>query len=165
MGWGAVDLEDWFGPSCVVDASGEPRMVFHGTGSDVGPILRPLTFFTANPEIAQIYACAPTRQVDGSGPNIVPSYLRILHPYIHDDQAVGENLSHAVLGRRGSHQQVMEALVERGHDGILLKNYYDLGGMQDQWVIFDGAQAMPIWCVNPRAELQERAQHCRPRPG
>lgn len=160
-----VSLDEWFGASCVVDAVGAPLVVFHGTGCDVGPMFRPLTFFTADPAIAQIYACAPTRQAADAGPNIAASYLRILNPYIHDDQATGENLSHAVLGRRGHHWQVMEALVQRGHDGILIKNYFDLGGLQDQWVIFDGAQALPVWCANSPGEADAMTRHCRPRHG
>lgn len=112
-GRGVVDLGSWFDSSCVVDASGAPLVMFHGTGADVGRHFRPLSFFSQSPEIAQIYALAPTRQVEGSGPNIVPCYLRILNPYMHDDQATGENLSHAVLGRRGTHLQVMDELLER----------------------------------------------------
>lgn len=161
-GRGVVDLGSWFDSSCVVDASGAPLVMFHGTGADVGRHFRPLSFFSQSPEIAQIYALAPTRQVEGSGPNIVPCYLRILNPYMHDDQATGENLSHAVLGRRGTHLQVMDELLKRGHDGVLIKNYFDLGGLQDQWVIFDGSQALPVWCVSTSSDSHYHQRSCRP---
>ena len=96
---------DWTFQSRVVDSDGAPLVMYHGTGASLSDGFRPLSFFTQHPEIAQIYACAPTRQVEGAGPNIVPVFLHILNPYVHDDSA-GENLSHAVLGRRGSHAQL-----------------------------------------------------------
>lgn len=142
---------DWWSRPFIADSNGTPRVMYHGTGATISNGFRELSFFTPHPEIAQIYAYAPTRQVEGGGPNIVPVYLRISAPYVHDDSA-GENLSHAVLGRRGSHAQVMEELVRRGHDGILIQNYLDLGGMQDQWVIFKSEQAISIFAVNPENE-------------
>ncbi len=147
----------------VSTANGVPRVMYHGTGAAISDDFQPLSFFTEHPEIAQIYACAPTRQVEGAGPNIVPVFLRVINPYVHDDSV--DNLSHSVLGRRGSHERVMEELVRRGHDGIHITNCFDLGGMQDQWVIFDGAQAVSIFSDQQDSEAHEHVHYDRIRGG
>lgn len=147
----------------VSTANGVPRVMYHGTGAAISDDFRPPSFFTERPEIAQIYACAPTRQAEGAGPNIVPVFLRILNPHAHD--ASVDNLSHSVLGRRGSLAQVMAELARRGHDGIHIQNYLDLGGMQDQWVIFDAAQAVSIFSEQQDSETPEHAPYERSRGG
>lgn len=133
---GVKNFHQWFADSAVRDSDGRPLVVFHGTGDDVGNLILETTFWTEHPHIASIYASAPTRQVQGKGPNIVPVYLRILNPYVHDDIGTGENLSHAVLGKRGRIDAVMAKLKSQGYDGIKIINYHDLGGVQDQWVSF-----------------------------
>jgi hypothetical protein len=136
----SVRFMEWFAGSKAVQQNGAPLLLYHGTGADTGNEFLPGTYFTPRPDVADIYAKAPTRQVDGSGPNVSPVYVSIKNPYVHDDQAVGENLSRAVLGKRGSMEQVREKLIADGYDGIVLKNYFDLGGLQEQYVIFNSAQ-------------------------
>lgn len=135
-----AEFRRWFGASKVVDAQGRPLVVYHGTGADVGAVFRPRTFFTPRADVADVYAFAPTRQTEEGAPNVMPVFLSMINPYVHDDAATGENLSHAVLGRRGNYAQVQEALMASGHDGVLLKNYFDLGGIQDQFMMFHPAQ-------------------------
>lgn len=132
----------WFQGSVVVDEGGEPMRLYHGTGADTGDVIRPGTFFTARPDVADIYATAPTRlAADGAaGPNVVPVYLRIAHPYVHDDAGTKQSVGWALLGRRARHQEVIDHLRALGHDGLLIRNYLDLGGVQDQWVIFEPQQ-------------------------
>lgn len=134
------NFRKWFDGSRAVNPNGSPLLLYHGTGADTGDEFQPGTYFTPRPDVADIYAKAPTRQADGSGPNVSPVFVSIKNPYIHDDQAVGENLSHAVLGKRGTLEQVREKLLAKGYDGIVLKNYHDLGGLQEQYVIFDPTQ-------------------------
>ncbi len=140
LGNDAQAFQAWFAGSKVVDTSGKPLVVYHGTGADTGNVFLPGTYFTPRTDVADIYAKAPTRQVGGDGPNVTPVFLSLRNPYVHDDQSTGENLSHAVLGRRGNMEEVRENLRSRGFDGIVIKNYFDLGGMQDQYVAFSPTQ-------------------------
>ena len=135
-----AEFQRWFGGSKVVDGDGKPLMLFHGTGADTGSEFRPGSFFADRPDVAAIYATAPTRQVDDGAPNISPVYLALHNPYVHDDLGSGENLSHAVLGRRGSLEMVREALIGRGYDGVVIRNRMDLGGVQNQYVAFHPEQ-------------------------
>lgn len=136
MNEGPEAFDAWFAGSVVIDAQGHALTLFHGTGADTGNEFWPGSFFTDRPDIADIYAQAPTRQVEGGGPNVVPIHLRLCNPYLHDDIGSGENLSHAVLGRRASLEAVREALIARGFDGIVIRNRLDLGGVQTQYVAF-----------------------------
>lgn len=131
----------WFGVSKVVDAQGHPMRVFHGTGADTGASINAGTYFSDRPDVAGIYAKAPTRQADGAGPNLTPVYLSLQNPYVFDAQAINDNLSHHVMGKRSRLDVVFAELSRQGYDGLIIKNYDDLGGMQDQYVIFSPSQA------------------------
>lgn len=126
----------WFGQSKVVDDLGNPLVVYHGTGADIGAVFRRGTYFTPRPEVAAIYATAPTRQVAGAGPNVVPVYLALENPYLFDELTAGEGLSRHVMGRRAPLAAVWAELEARGHDGVVLQNYLDLGGRQSQFIAF-----------------------------
>lgn len=131
----------WFCSSKAVDSkTGEPLVLYHGTGADVGHHFRPGTYFTALPAIADIYARAPTRQTSDAGPNISPVFLSVQRPYVFDDAIINDNLSHHILGKRGKLDAVFKQLMADGHDGLFIKNYQDLGGIQDQYVIFRSSQ-------------------------
>lgn len=132
---------DWFEDSKVIKpGTSIPMPVYHGTGADTGNEFRPGTYFTARSEVAHIYATAPTRQTPEAGPNLAPVYLSMQRPYLFDASVIQDNLSHHVLGRRGSLAAVNEKLAAYGFDGIILKNTPDLGGIQDQYVIFSPNQ-------------------------
>lgn len=131
----------WFASSKAVNiATGEPLVLFHGTGADVRTHFRPGTFFTALPAVADIYARAPTRQTAEAGPNISPVFLSVQRPYVFDDAIINDNLSHHIMGKRSKLDAVFKKLMEDGHDGLFIKNYHDLGGVQDQYVIFRSNQ-------------------------
>lgn len=80
----------WFGNSKVVDADGQPLVVYHGTGGDFdvfstngrGKTYDTGAFFTSNPLVADTYAT-------GDAPNVMPVYLSLQSPVIVD--AGGKN--------------------------------------------------------------------------
>lgn len=137
----AINFDRWFGASKVVDANNHPLVVYHGSGADLGASVKSGTFFTARVDVAEIYAKAPTRQTPDAGPNLTPVFLSLQNPYVFDAQAINDNLSHHVLGKRGHVSVVIEFLASIGYDGIILKNYDDLGGPQTQYVVFRPEQA------------------------
>lgn len=81
----------WFGDSKVVDDTGRPLVVFHGTDQDIaefnakggtGKTFETGAFFTSNPHTASTYAT-------GEAKNVMPLYLRIANPVVVD--ALGKN--------------------------------------------------------------------------
>lgn len=143
-------FRQWFGKSVLVDASGSPLVVFHGTArafsafdvatiGDVWQDDKAGFFFTNNPgpDMASGYANAAARS--GGAPNVMPVYIRLENPYTFDDYAfeMGYPLSnsdpmhpkHAAeyLDGRGlidwfdiNKDYVINAAQEGGYDGILL---------------------------------------------
>ena len=80
----APEFQRWFGHSKVVDASGKPLVVYHGTGGDFdtfntgggkGKTFGTGAFFSSNPATASTYA-------PGDGGNLRPVYLSLQHPVI-----------------------------------------------------------------------------------
>lgn len=74
----------WFGDSKVVDESGKPRVVYHGTADDFESFELPsknrakggrAIFFARDPETANGFA----RQREGA--NVIPAYVRIEKPF------------------------------------------------------------------------------------
>jgi len=133
------EFKKWFGDSKVVDADGKPLVVYHGTGNDFSvfeeksyraPGERGF-FFSADPEIASRYAGFDPEENFHSQEigNVVPAYLSIKNPLIVDFNG----------GKEGRSQATKKA-IERGHDGMILRNHYDAGGVQDQYVAFDPTQ-------------------------
>ncbi|NLZ40869.1 MAG: hypothetical protein GX886_06390, partial [Comamonadaceae bacterium] len=69
----------WFGDSKVVDESGQPLVVYHGTNSDLSVFASDrANYFTADPGAASIYAEGFGAQREGA--NVYPVYLSIQRP-------------------------------------------------------------------------------------
>lgn len=114
----------WFGDSKVVDASGKPLVVYHGSPDVRGifaegfkPFSRGHVFFAAkDSDVANSYA-DDSRAFDyqNAEPHVIPLYLSIKNPMIID--AKGQNW-------KGTEKFVDEAK-EKGHDGIIINNSVD----------------------------------------
>lgn len=124
----------WFGDSKVVDAQGKPLVVYHGTQDGdfdtFAPSKRskePGIFFSPNPEIASAYTgFDPEGNFHASKiGNVLPVYLKLENPLVVD-----------LGGSKTGRAEAFAKAIAGGHDGILLKNHYDAGGVQDQWVAF-----------------------------
>lgn len=137
----------WFGQSKVIDASGNPLVVFHGTGesfsqfdlrkaggnSDAG-VLGAGIYFDTNPRVASAYA-------KGDAPHVIPVYVSLQKPFEFtvDIDALWENNAgawkafalidalkkhHAGLsfsGDQGSIAKDLRRLVQRaGYDGVIM---------------------------------------------
>ncbi len=116
----------WFGDSKVVDASGRPLVVYHGTTKnfDVFDASKSKTtgiFFAAYPDYANIVA-----ELDGAregGGAVVPAYLRIENPA-------------TVLSREFSRADTKNAK-SNGRDGLIT---FDDQGKPSQLTVFSGDQ-------------------------
>tara|TARA_R110002051_G_scaffold28421_1_gene67568 strand:- start:6085 stop:16080 length:9996 start_codon:yes stop_codon:yes gene_type:complete len=100
-------FKKWFGESKVVDSSGDPLVVYHGTikefnefnTTDFGALLGKGSYFTASEAEAAGYS--------GGGKRIVPAYLSIENPYYVESGLV-------VVPSR-------EQLAKDGYDGVIYK--------------------------------------------
>jgi len=84
------EFRNWFGDSKIVDESGEPLVVYHGTGGDIegGVFQKPDSvfggfYFTKNPEYAESYSRRPS---SGEAPAMFPVYLSLKNPLVIDRQ-------------------------------------------------------------------------------
>jgi hypothetical protein len=124
----------------------EPSMVkqrlYHGTGSDISEF-RPNSFFSDDPKIAAMYAKSQHRAVEGSGPNIIPVDVQFENPYFHDENQArkqGKNFAQIIAPdapAKGRLQEALRILREKGHDSVILQNFDDIGGRQNQYIALD----------------------------
>lgn len=119
----------WFGDSKVVDESGKPLVVYHGTGTDfnafsadkigsnfsdsMGASNNPHDggfFFTSRKSSAKFFA-------DGAGdsPRVVEAYLNLQNPYIED---VGDYWDAAFKVDNANFKR----LREKGYDGMIVRS-------------------------------------------
>jgi hypothetical protein len=100
-------FRNWFGESKVVDDTGKPLVVYHGTGSDITQFDPDRSrdagiWFTPEQGMAGLYAG------NLPGANIMPVYVRLLNPY---EASVGDS-------RFGS----IEKALDGGHDGLIVRD-------------------------------------------
>jgi len=142
----------WFGKSKVVDESGAPLVVYHGSGHDIeqfdtnrgatttGNVTAPWgAYFTPSPGEASRYASTDFHK---SGQNVTPVHLSIQNPH---EMTRGEWDKHAMTVFRGqmTQDEAMQAaadfkakLQDAGHDGIVIKGR----GFNNEYVAFDPTQ-------------------------
>lgn len=115
----------WFGDSKVVDASGQPLVVYHGApdvrgifagGFKKSPMRGDVFFATDDPRTAETYT-DPHRAWDyqDAEPGVIPLYLRIENPLVVD-----AGFQHW----RGT-EHVIEKARKAGHDGVIIQNTID----------------------------------------
>lgn len=141
FGPGSEAFQKWFGNSKVVDAEGEPLIVYrgeHGAG-DRGPqsTLASLTF-TNDPDVASTYAQTPndTRNfVSAESPRVYAAYLSIQNPVFNnqDDPFVDMSILVDRLGRENA-----EKIARKFSDRIMntgaweeFADYEDVGALLD----------------------------------
>jgi hypothetical protein len=135
----------WFGNSKAVDAQGMPMVFFHGTRTDfsvfeVGHSRAESPdagfFFTPDPSIAALYAgCDENFPAPDIG-SVMPVYLQVSNPLVHD-------FAGGKFGRR----EAIARAIAKGHDGVVLRNHDDAGGVGDQWVVFRPEQIKSVWNI------------------
>lgn len=130
---GSAAFKRWFGDSRVVDKSGKPLVVYHGTRgdfdtfdtarqgqSDFGASGRGF-YFSQDPGTANVYA---TLSPSEGAPSIIPVYLAVSNPY-----EMG-----ALLPRDEAQSHLLtERVKAAGHDGIIVRG---ADGVIDEVIAF-----------------------------
>jgi len=125
----------WFGASKVVDESGEPLVVYHGTGQDVAAFDKTAIgeetdfgifgqgFYTiSDPELASFYAARAGRKRH-SGPNVMPVYIKAESPLWvkeagRDTETSFERIEHLIDAFKVEHPDAdrrLYPILERGN--------------------------------------------------
>jgi len=134
----------WFRASKVVDARGEPLVVYHGTRAgftDFAPGLSDTAsrtgvpegafYFTSSPKVAATYP-AETRRRYYEGANIVPVYLSLQNPLVVGYSVPDPDLAPSwdripFQGRKRTINEIAHYARENGYDGVIARSIYDRG--------------------------------------
>jgi SAM-dependent methyltransferase len=131
---GTPEFERWFGDSKVVDESGEPLVVYHGTSKDkpFSSFTRNAqgTWFTSSPEAASSYAMTNDSQKvvyeggkyvsKNTSSHVIPVYLSIQNPLMVEGELL-EKWRRAVNYRAANKLMVAQAKYA-GHDGLVFRD-------------------------------------------
>jgi GNAT superfamily N-acetyltransferase len=117
----------WFGNSKVVDAKGQPLVVYHGTASDFDVFnpgkrnqLGAGMYFTDNTKLAGVYA-----KEAGDSQAIMPVFLSMSNPLVIRNEAHNWEREHTKMVRKlglpaiYTGEQVTAALRSKGYDGLI----------------------------------------------
>lgn len=148
--WDTPEFRGWFGGSRVVDRSGSPLVVYHGSEVSIDKF-RGGTFFTSDPHNASGYAASQaeptfTRLGEGEGsPQVTPVYLSLKNPM--EVTAPDETSWDSIPFEGGfvTTNELVDIAKERGHDGLIVRNIMDAGSADapdtsDTYVAFHPGQ-------------------------
>ncbi len=137
------NFKAWFGDSKVVDAEGNPLVVYHGTGRPGFDSFDPATrgdmtggadaragfFFTDNPSAADEF----TWNSGSKEGAIYPVYLGLKNPAVVRDMTL-DGSNGTAAGR------LIEQARSAGHDGVIFESSNFLGKQGRSYVVFDPQQ-------------------------
>lgn len=122
----------WFGDSKIVDANGEPLVVYHGTKAEIDAFntsssgeFGPGIYLSANPHTAHFYADHVAKGDGGS--SILPVYASIQNPFRVT------KLRWIKMTENQTPRTVQRRLIKKGHDGII---GIGINGIDEQIVAF-----------------------------
>lgn len=114
------DFKSWFGDSKVVDSSGKPLKMFHGTGNVFKSFDKSRNWFTSDPSVAGEYAkdAAYHRYSTKGNANIIPVYLSIQNPKVYSPP---DNIAWHEAMKDWAMTTTDSQLESQGHDGVIFK--------------------------------------------
>lgn len=131
----------WFGDSKMVDANGEPLVVYHGTSADVTEFHGPVSV-TSRKDVASFYAVASRNIAEdhrniaedqgkrGTAPNVMPVYVRLENP---------KRVDSFDLENSRYEEGFIEEAIKEGHDGLVLESWRP-GDSFNEVVVFSAEQ-------------------------
>ena len=131
-------FKNWFGESKAVDRNGNPKVLYHGTryvfdAFDISASIEEGFFFTPEAKIASQYAIFTGGDESN---NIMPVFLSMQNPKIYDD--AGNSYNYDIMCDRINDAKAHD------HDGLIIRNMSDMGGIQDQYVVFRPEQIKSV---------------------
>ena len=135
-------FKKWFGKSKVVDASGKPLVVYHGTTGNFWTFETRIrgAYFTISPEEAFDYAERQTHPSYGKNlkPRVISAYLRVEKPFDPNVNTLpGVDLKTGTWGELEPH---FKKIKSAGYDGVLVKEMSDTPDYWRDWAVFDPTQ-------------------------
>ena len=139
------EFKNWFQSSKVVDESGAPLVVYHGTDQKIEAFKHKRSadgfYFTSNKNLARDYAkdSESNAVFAGTKATVYPTYLSMQNPLVVD----GSDGSFDFGGE--SHDRLIEQAKANGHDGVIIRNTQDdisdsKRGRSDTYIAFDSTQ-------------------------
>lgn len=167
----------WFGDSKVVDESGAPLVVYHGTNAEfnafdpnmVGRNFRQSSggfFFISSRDSAEFYAEDAADAADAGEPRVVEAYLSVKNPLVVTTDLMPETFYD------DNAASLLERADEGGHDGIIVRGFEwdgeggSEGTPRDVYVVFSPTQIKSVfnrgtWDANDPNILNQRAPSSR----
>lgn len=156
------EFKRWFGQSKVVDKTGKPLRVYHGTKANISVFkisesgaLGPGIYFTDNPDEASEYAKYAKaqkskgyniRQPDSrtpKGANVIPVYLSIQKPWTGSIEAFDKRFGWITGSKDYSSpgEEIIRNAQKAGYDGIIV----DAGKGVNNYVVFSPRQVKSVY--------------------
>ena len=148
-------FKKWFGKSKVVDANGEPLVVYHGTYADFNAFNTAFTVgqmgfhFGTQDAVDEIIDRNDFNGAEGI-PRVIESYLRLENPLRLNDLGAWQGtdvvaMVNEALGTKihssASDRAIKAAIQKAGYDGVVYKNEFeDAEGGADSFIAFSPIQ-------------------------
>lgn len=111
----AKNFAEWFGDSKVVDADGNPLVVYHGTSADFDSFKDGSNMFATNENYSYIK----------SSDRVIPVYLSLQNPYFTENQKDAEGVNYW--------DDWVAELKAKGHDGVIYSKKGDITKGASGW--------------------------------
>ena len=167
------NFERWFRNSKVIDAKGNPKVMYHGTGGDIKRFDHNIAkdkegrkrklglgagkfYLTGMPETAGSFASNATRRKLGQSPNVIPSYVSIKNPITEENYRTRYeqlfktqiNNDQQTTKQRDQRIKKLDSILQKeGIDGIWEPYYSREGKLEDvgQIGVFEPTQIKSIY--------------------
>lgn len=127
-------FKKWFGDSKVVDADGNPLVVYHGTDKDFEEFDKSFIGIGGGFWFGSAYTASKFTGISEDGKNVIPVYLSIKNPYIHDKSVNG-------IAKMSDLEKIAK---DNGHDGIIFKGQSSSIAKGDVFIAFKPTQIKSI---------------------
>ena len=140
----------------VVDEAGNPQIVYHGTPDAFESNIRAESYFTSQPELANMYtntsaSSIATRPKLGEAPAIYPSYLNIKKPFDTRDPKIRKEFMEEYYGKYSRTPLSNRSGLPDWTEGRDLKEWIEESGKKYDGLILDeGGIPMPDGTVMSR---------------
>ena len=137
----------WFSGSKVVDARGNPLVVYHGTMNSFNSFDNYPIYFTCDPHIASAYAHGGYGE--DNSPNVVAAYLSIQNMVVVTKEELDEIVGPENDRNWEGLDNHAEDMMNKGYDGLKVMGAVDFSGVvdgvtqrtaYDQYIVFKSTQ-------------------------